>query len=145
MQKCPNPQPPIHHTSLDPDCPVRRRETAIIEIKINNRMSHWQAKQEFQRIKGLASSNGTIYAEIAATKHKETPEMTNLMEIRRHKAEALEALAQLKKEIEELETIREEILEAERKKNQLLKIISRHSNQNYSEDSTEKFPQGMDM
>jgi hypothetical protein len=113
--------PPIHHTSLDPDCPVRRREKAIIEIKINNRMSHCQAKQEFQRINGFASSNGPTYAETAATKNKETPEKTNLMKIRRHKAEALEALAQLKKDIEELETIREEILVAERKKNQLIK------------------------
>jgi hypothetical protein len=77
----PKSQPPIHHTSLDPDCPVRRREKAIIEIKINNRMSHWQAKQKFQRINGLASSNGPIYAETAATKNKEAPEKTKLMEI----------------------------------------------------------------
>jgi hypothetical protein len=53
MQKLPKAS--IHHTSLDPDCPVRRRrrrEKAIFEIKINNRMSHWQAKQEFQSING---------------------------------------------------------------------------------------------
>jgi hypothetical protein len=25
-RNCPKPQPPIHHTSLDPDCPVRRSE-----------------------------------------------------------------------------------------------------------------------
>jgi hypothetical protein len=51
-RNCPKPQSPIHHTSLTPDCPVRRRKKAIIEIKINNRMSHWQVKQEFQSING---------------------------------------------------------------------------------------------
>jgi hypothetical protein len=61
-------------------------------------MSHWQVKQEFQIINGLASSNRPSYAETAATKNKETPEKTNLMEIRPHKAEALEALAQLNNE-----------------------------------------------
>jgi hypothetical protein len=50
------------------------------------------------------------------------------MEIRRLKAESLEVLPQLKIENEELETINEEILGAERKKNKLLKIIARHSN-----------------
>jgi hypothetical protein len=79
-RNCSKPQPPIHHTLLDPDCPVRIREKAIIEIKINNRMSHWQAKQEFQRINGLASSNGPTYDKTAATTNKETPEKTNLME-----------------------------------------------------------------
>jgi hypothetical protein len=49
------------------------------------------------------------------------------MEIRRFKAESLE------------------IREAERKGNKLLKSIARHSNQNYSDDSTEEFPKGMDM
>jgi hypothetical protein len=81
---------------LDPDCPKRRREKAIIEIKINNRMSHWQAKQEFQRKNGLTSSNGPTYAETDTTKNKETPGKTNLMEIRRRKAEALEAHAKMK-------------------------------------------------
>jgi hypothetical protein len=33
-------------------------------------MSHWQDKQEFQRINGLASSNLYTYTETAATKNK---------------------------------------------------------------------------